>query len=154
MDEREFSERAAALERRLYRVCFALLRCDADCADAVQEALLKAWRALPWLRREEYFETWLTRIAINECRRILRMRRHALELDARLPAPEPPDVGLRDALMALDVQLRLPVVLHYVNGFDIAETARILHLPQGTVKSRLYRARARLRELMSEEDCI
>ena len=41
-----------------------------------------------------------------------------------------------------------------MNGFDIAETARILHLPQGTVKSRLYRARARLRELMSEEDCI
>ncbi len=133
MDEREFSERAAALERRLYRVCFAL-RCDADCADAVQEALLKAWRALAWLRREEYFETWLTRIAINECRRILRMRRHALELDARLPAPEPPDVGLRDALMALDVQLRLRVVLHYVNRFDVAETARILHLPQGMLK--------------------
>ena len=154
MDEREFSERVAAMERKLYRVSFALLRSDADCADAVQEALLKAWRALAWLRREEYFETWLTRIAINECRRILRMRRHAPELDARLPAPEPPDVGLRDALMALDVQLRLPVVLHYVNGFDIAETARILHLPQGTVKSRLYRARARLRELMSEEDCI
>ena len=109
MDEREFSERVAAMERKLYRVSFALLRSDADCADAVQEALLKAWRALAWLRREEYFETWLTRIAINECRRILRMRRHALELDARLPAPEPPDVGLRDALMALDVQLRLPV---------------------------------------------
>ena len=154
MDEREFSERVAAMERKLYRVSFALLRSDADCADAVQEALLKAWRALAWLRREEYFETWLTRIAINECMRILRMRRHALELDERLSAPEPPDAGLRDALMALDMQLRLPVVLHYVNGFDIAETARILHLPQGTVKSRLYRARARLRELMSEEGCI
>lgn len=152
MNEREFSERVRAMERRLYRVCATLLPCDADCADAVQEALLKAWRALPSLRREEFFETWLTRIAINECLRILRARRPTQELDERMAAPAPPDGELREALMALDERLRLPVTLHYINGFDISQTARILRLPPGTVKSRLHRARARLRALLKEDE--
>lgn len=154
MDEQEFTGRAGAMERRLYRVCATLLKSDADCADAVQEALLKAWRGRGSLRHEEFFETWLTRIAINECKRMLRARRPTAELDARMPAPPAPDGELREALMELDERLRIAFVLHYVNGFDVNETARILHVAPGTVKSRLHRARKRLRTLLGEDDDI
>ena len=117
----------------------------------MQEALIKAWRALPTLRQEQYFETWLTRIAINECRSMLRRKRNVQPLDPRMSAP-PPDMELRRAISELDEKLKLPVVMHYVNGFDVEETARILRLPQGTVKSRLHRARAQLRKLLEEDD--
>lgn len=151
MDEREYTRRVEAMERKLYRTCAALLGSDADCADAVQEALIKAWRALPTLKQEQYFETWLTRIAINECRSMLRRKRSVQPLDPRMSAP-PPDMELRRAISELDEKLKLPVVMHYVNGFDVEETARILRLPQGTVKSRLHRARAQLRKLLEEDD--
>lgn len=156
MDEREFVERAQTMERRLYRTCATLLCSDADCADAVQETLIRAWRGIGALRQEQYFETWLTRIAINECRKLLRRRKSTAQLDERMPASTgcPPDGALREALNALDERLRLVVLLHFVNGFTLEETAHILRVPAGTVKSRLHRARQQLRRSLYEEDGV
>lgn len=76
MDKQEFSRRVLAVEGRLYRISCGMLREPQDRLDAVQEAVLKAWQNLGRLRREEFFETWLTRILINECHReSRRMRR-------------------------------------------------------------------------------
>ena len=66
----EFSERVRACQARLYRVAVSISHADAE--DAVSEALLKAWKHAPGLRSDAYFETWLTRIVINECRTLLR----------------------------------------------------------------------------------
>ena len=146
MDEREFEQRVRACTQKLFRICYALLPERADRDDAIQEALIKAWRRRGTLRDLALFETWLTRIAINECKNILRRRKHAstAELDESIPAA-------RDALRSLDLKLRLPMVLHYVDGYTIAETARILGVPTGTIKHRLQRARTILKEQLKEE---
>ena len=155
MDEREFEQRVRACTQKLFRICYAILPERADRDDAIQEALIKAWRRRGTLRDSALFEAWLTRIAINECKNILRRRKHAstAELDESIPAARDtsPDPALRDALRSLDFKLRLPVILHYADGYTIAETARILGVPTGTIKHRLQRARTILKEQLKEE---
>ena len=153
MDAESFARRVEGMQGALYRVAYGLLLNRADCADAVQEALLRAWEKRASLREERYFETWLTRILINECYTTLRRRRAALPLDG-LPEPvAPPDAdpALHDAIARLDRKLRLPVVLHYMEGYGVGDIARMLRLPSGTVKTRLARARALLRLQLSDE---
>lgn len=73
---------------------------------------------------------------------------------AELPeCPAPADAGgeVRGAVLALPDKLRLPVVLHYMEGYRVDEIARMLHMPQGTVKSRLRNARARLKDMLGEK---
>ena len=81
MDKQEFSRRVLAVEGRLYRISCGMLREPQDRLDAVQEAVLKAWQNLGRLRREEFFETWLTRILINECHNIQGARRRIASVD-------------------------------------------------------------------------
>ena len=155
MDKQEFSRRVLAVEGRLYRISCGMLREPQDRMDAVQEAVLKAWQNLGRLRREEFFETWLTRILINECHNIQGARRRIASVD-ELPEPAaPPEDGnraLRDALLALDEALRLPLLLCYMEGYRVREIAKILRIPEGTVKSRIARAKRKLRALLEEKD--
>lgn len=151
MNRTDFIARVRSCERRLYRVARTMLRSDADCEDAVQEALLKAWSKLPSLREEQFFETWLIRILINECKNIYRRRPRAeSEIPETLAAP-PADGELMDALMNLPPKHRIPMELHYIEGYGVAEIARMLFIPEGTVKWRLSRGRALLRDELGEE---
>ena len=148
MDQQQFIARTQAVQGRLYRVSRTLLRCDADCEDAVQEAIVKAWVKLDTLREEQYFETWLIRILINECKNVYRRKIPGEALPETLTAPEPPDPALRDALERLDVKFRLPLVLHYLEGYRVREIAKMLRLPEGTVKRRLHQARKLLKSAL------
>ncbi|NLF28562.1 MAG: RNA polymerase sigma factor [Clostridiales bacterium] len=154
MTNREFQARVLGCERRLYGVAYMLLNSAADCEDAVQEALLRAWRRLPSLREEAYFETWLARIVINECKQLMRkrVRRAESPLPETLPAPPPPNPELYRALRALDARHRIVLTLKYVDGYGVAEIARILRVPQGTVASRLSRARKMLKDRLEGGD--
>ncbi len=154
MDKQTFAAQTADMERSLYRVARGYLTDSADCADAVQEALLKAWSKRDTLRQPLYFRTWLTRILINECKTALRKRKRLQPTDpARLPEPAPAEARspLADAIDALEPHDRSPLVLHYLEGYSVAELARLLRLPQGTVKCRLHRARRKLRIEILEE---
>ncbi len=152
MNKTEFQTGVLSAERMLYRVAKTMLRSDEDCADAVQEAILKAWIALPRLREERYFSTWLTRILINGCRAVIRRNGRMADMET-LPetaAPEKDDTSLYEALSALPEKLRLTVELHYIEGYSVEETARILGVPAGTVKSRLSNGRKLLRKFMED----
>ena len=154
MDEREFEQRARACRERLFRICYAFLPDRADRDDAIQEALIKAWRKRGTLRDNTVFEGWLVRIAVNECKTILRRRkrRPETELTETIPAADPfPNSDLRDALQRMDIKLRIPIVLHYVEGYTVQETARILRVPLGTVKHRLAQAKTILQYELKEE---
>lgn len=153
MDRMEFISRVRGCERRLYRVARTMRLSDPDCEDAVQEALLKGWARLPGLRVEAYFETWLIRILINECKNIYRRRAGR---EAALPA-EPSvqadgDAALLEALMALPEKYRVTLELHYIEGYKTREIARMLSVPESTVKWRLVKGRDRLRAELGEED--
>jgi RNA polymerase sigma-70 factor (ECF subfamily) len=114
----------------------------AQAQDAVAEALYRGFLSLRSLRRPEYAETWLTRIVINECKRILRRFRRE-QLTDTLPetAEEAFDaLPLREAIRKLPQELRAVVALRYFSGYTLRETAQALGLPQGTVVTRQRRA--------------
>ena len=151
----QFAQRALACERKLYRIALSMLNSDADAADAIQEAVFRGWLHRGALRDDAKFDAWLTRILVNECRNIQRRRKRRAEpLDeARAAALEqpPPDPALYDALMSLPERLRLPLVLHYLEGYPLRDIASIIGVAQTTVKSRLHQARGALRRALSEE---
>ena len=144
-------ERVQALKGRLYRTARLYLAGDAAALDAVDEAVYKGLLSCRRLRRTEYFDTWMTRILINdELRRLKRERtmdelpEAAAEVYDRLP--------LRDAVERLPQELRAVVALRYFAGYTLAETAEILGIPPGTVSTRQRRALALLRLELSEEE--
>ncbi|MBR1820964.1 MAG: RNA polymerase sigma factor [Clostridia bacterium] len=153
MLQADFTQRVRACERRLYRVARTMLPREADCEDAVQEALLRAWDRLDTLKQEAYFETWLMRILINQCKTFYRRRPPAAaELTEDIPQPAPADAPLLEALMGLPQKPRVALELHYIEGYSVAETARILNVPEGTVKWRLSKGRALLRDAIDREE--
>ena len=151
MTRTDFAARVLACERRLYRVARTLLRSDADCEDAVQEALLRAWARLDTLRSEAYFETWLIRILINQCKGFYRAKREHAPLTEDIPANTGADRAILEALQALPPKPRVALELHCVEGYSVAECARILGVPEGTVKWRLSQGRRLLKRELGEE---
>lgn len=145
MDKQTFTELVLESEDTLYRVAWSYLHNDEDARDAVQDAVLLAWEKLAGLRKPEYFRTWLVRILIRVCCRRRRERGRVVQLETAPDAQAPPEGAVWREIQALPEALRLPFVLHYVEGYSTAETGEILHLPAGTVKSRLSRARNALR---------
>ena len=148
MTHEAFAGRIVAIQERLYRVSASLLRQEADREDAVQSCIEKAWRKRSLLRDEGRFDAWVTRILINECYAILRRQQRFIPVEQipDVPAPPDADADLCRFFASLPDKLRLPMMLHYVEGLDISEIANILHLPLGTVKTRLYRGRERMKQ--------
>lgn len=154
MHEEEYVRRAEAAKARLYRTSLLYLGGEAAAVDAVDEAVYRGLRACRKLRQEAYFDTWLTRILINVCNAELRRRKRELAME-QLPetaAEEFDALPLKDAIRHLPQQLREVVVLRYFTGLTLAETARTLGVPPGTVSTRQRRALALLRLELSEED--
>lgn len=153
VDEQTFVSEVQDMERMLYRVSRGLLPSLADCEDAVQEALRKAWEKRGRVDAA-YFRPWLMRIVINECHNLNRRRRRETPVSevSEEAAPSAPDPLLRQAVSALPDKLRIPLLLHHLEGFGVSDVARILRLPQGTVKSRLHQARKRLKDEWEERE--
>lgn len=147
VDEQTFLREVTEMERMLYRVSRSMLPSQYDCSDAVQEALAKAWAKREKVQ-PEWFRPWLMRILINQCHDQQRRKKRLVLLDEiqeTAPREPAPNERLRQALEALPEQSRLLLTLHYLEGFSIAELASITHAAEGTVKSRLYKARAQLK---------
>lgn len=152
MQKSEFVQRAWACERKLYRIARTILSSDADCEDAVQEALLKAWAKIHTLRESAWFETWLVRILINECRQIWRKRPRAeVELIDNITADIPEGAPVTEAILALPPKVRIAMELHYVEGYSIAECAQLLTITESAVKARLFRGRTLMKNALGEE---
>lgn len=157
-------------QRRVFGLCLGMLRSPAAAEDAAQDAMLAAWRALHSYRGGN-FPAWLMRIAANRCRDELRRRkrRPSTSLDRMLDehgdAWSPPDDGRPPEIAALDAETgrtllaalqqlpeeqRQTILLSDVQGLAYREIADTMNTSVGTVKSRLNRARARMRQLLLE----
>lgn len=142
------------LELQMYNIAKAILRHDEDCADAMQEAILKAYKSLPSLRQAPLFKTWLFRILINECNMILRKKSHViplLNLDQAEHITPSLDVNidLREAVYRLEEVSRTIIILHYFRDLPLRQIAEMLDLNEGAVKTRLHRARITLSEWLA-----
>ena len=150
MTRDEFAQRITEMTPTLYRVSCSYLRQGCDREDAVQETLRKAWEKRASLRDERFLQTWVIRILINECRSLCRRASRVVPAE-EIRAVHSDVRPLQEALLALEEKYRLPILLHYIEGCSVEETAHMLRIPQGTVKSRLSRGRAKLRMLLDEE---
>ena len=122
--------------------------------DAVGETVYQGLKAFKRLRHPEYFDTWMTRILINECKKEIRRRKREQPLDT-LPeaaAEEYDALPLREAVRRLPQHLKDVVILRYFAGFTQSQTAMSLKIPQGTVATRQRRALELLKLELEESD--
>ncbi|MBQ3080324.1 MAG: RNA polymerase sigma factor [Clostridia bacterium] len=141
------------MQDALYRVSAAILYRPCDREDAIQECILKAIQKRDSLRDDRAAKSWIMRILINECYKILRFDMRVRPSDL-LPEPEPAPDADRNVfriLFSLPDAFRLPTVLFYVEGYTVEEIGKMLRLPSGTVKSRLSRARKKMKEELTKE---
>ncbi len=154
MDVNEFTARAERLKTRLYRTAFLYLGSESTALDAVDESIYRGLKSLKKLRQPQYFETWMTRILINECKKELRHRKREQLLDT-LPetaVEEFNTLPLKEAVLRLPEELKEVILLRYFSDFTLAETALSLEIPQGTIVTRQRRALFLLKLELSEEE--
>ena len=155
MTKDEFTQKALDSEQMLYRISMSMLKNNADCEDAVQQTILTAYKRLNSLKHEEFFRTWITRILINECNKILNDRKRTAPLEvieSRSDDTFTHNTELKEAINSLSPKLRVVIVMKYSERFSITEISRALKIPEGTVKSRLSQAKDKLKEILGDND--
>jgi RNA polymerase sigma-70 factor (ECF subfamily) len=170
-DERAFRELIEAHRDRVYNICFRMLGNRHESEDVAQEVFITVFKQIDTFREEAKFSTWLYRVAVNHCKNRIkylarRFDKARDELDEQgtngtpigAPVPNAPDRALegaqmeklmQDAIAALEEDQRIVVVLRDVEDLSIEEICEITGLPDGTVKSRLHRARLVLRKKLA-----
>lgn len=170
-DERAFRELIEAHRDRVYNICYRMLGNRHESEDVAQEVFITVFKQIDTFREEAKFSTWLYRVAVNHCKNRIkylarRFDKARDELDEQgtngtpigAPVPNAPDRALegaqmeklmQDAIAALEEDQRIVVVLRDVEDLSIEEICEITGLPDGTVKSRLHRARLVLRKKLA-----
>ncbi len=156
MDKETFSSKVLEAEDTLYRVAKTILLCDSDCDDAVSEAVTAAYIKLDTLREERYFKTWLVRILMNVCYKKCRERKRIVPYDeyitSDIPDDRPDYSELYGAIRELKEKFRMVIVLYYIEDYSVEEIGNLLHIPSGTVKSRLSKGRKQLKNKLKETE--
>ena len=172
-DSRAFEALVQTYQAQVYRLCFRMTGNPEDAADMTQEAFLKAWSNLSSFHFEAAFSTWLYRLTSNACLDYLRSAKRRAHLSLTMeneegekqllevadPAPSPEERAMHReqqetvnrAMEALEPEQRQILTLRVVNDLSYTEIADILYIKEGTVKSRLSRAREALRKKLAPE---
>lgn len=140
------------LEPSMYRVAKSFFYSDVECADVMQDVILKVLRNIRSLQKPEYFKTWLIRILINECKNALKKKQRVIYMK-EIPIEQNCEkdfekVEVWEAINTLNENQRLIVILFYFENLSLGEISQLLDLPEGTVKSRLARARESLSKFL------
>ena len=168
-DPEAFERLMTPLEGLIWRVCWHYMGERQAAEDCGQEAMLRIWRSLASYREDSGLESWVYRIAANCCLDALRKRKREQALSVENLAEQgfdPPDpkadtegqviagaeqARLREAIALLPEEQRDALILTQLEGLSYERTAQLLGVSEGTVKSRINRAKARLREMLTEE---
>ena len=157
-DQEAFTRLVMNYKQYVYRTIYGMVANAYDAQDLAQETFIKAYQALPTLRDETTFPTWLARIAIHVSSDFLRKKQRQKELNERLFHHEKHEEhqqastrwDLQDALLRLSEEQRTVLLLRTVQELHYEEIAQIMNIPIGTVRSRLYAAIKKLHELLQE----
>lgn len=170
--EEAFAEIFLRYRNQVYSLAYRMTGSPTDAEDLCQEVFIVAMRKIGTFQGRSSFSTWLYRVTVNRSKDHLRKKKRSLELlraDEDAPGPEEMEdrsatardgepesramAGeaqrlVQDALMELPVSLRTPLVLHEIEGYQYEQIASMLLLPVGTIKSRIFRARMKLAEIL------
>lgn len=156
MDKQRFGELVMESELSLYRVAKSILYDDNDCADAIGEAVMRAFEKLYTLKQDEFAKTWLIRILINECYKLRRYSQRVVPVgeDEEFEVNSQGDKDyseLYEAIGRLSSKNRLVIVLYYLEGYSVREIAKMLRVGESAVKNRMTRARKEMKEYLKED---
>ena len=150
MDREECSRLAEKFGPAVYRLAYARTGSHADAEDIMQDVFLRLLTKAPAFTGDDHAKAWLLKVTANRSADLFRspwQKKVPLEEAAELPAPEEPAPGeTLEAVLALPAKLRVVVHLFYYEELSVAEIARLLNLRESAVKTRLFRARDRLRQ--------
>ena len=159
--EEQFTALIEENKLRFYKTAKIILKNDDDVYDAIQEALISIYRNYEQLENTDYFSTWATRIVINKCYDLLRKNKNnivpideKIENDrniAQYDEYEVDEYGIKEAMKYLNEDFKLIVILYYYDNYSIKEISQIVNIPEGTVKSRLSKAREILKQKLGKE---
>ena len=141
----------------VYRLAYARTGSRADAEDVMQEVFLRLIQAKPAFSSQAHAKAWLLRVTSNCANDLFRLpwRRREGPLEEKTDVSEDPEDGsVTEAVLSLPVRYRIPIHLFYYEGYSVAEIARIVGKSEGTVKSRLFRARKLLRDKLKEKEGI
>lgn len=157
MNDEDFARLVKQYEIELYRIAYVVVRNDADAQDAVCDAIVKAYEKKGRLRDCTKFKSWLIKIVINSARNLLRKESHLVYMDdvteeveeqQSVESDNTNEKELWNLVLQLENEFRVVVVLYYYENFSTKQISQMLRIPEGTVKSRLSRARERLKNLL------
>ena len=136
----------------MYRVAKGILKVEEDIEDAIQTTILIAFNKINTLKDERYFKTWLIRILINECNKIYKKNKNTpKELSSELYITENyENIDLYDSIKCLKEDLRVITILFYFEDMSYKDIEVALNIAEGTVKSRLFRAKEALYEILKD----
>ena len=163
-DADAFEQLVVSYRDQVFRLALRMCGSEADADEVAQEAFLSAWKALPNFRGESQFSTWLYQLTTHAAIDLMRREKRQIaaaditEVSAADPAPSPQQQAeqseqreiVRDAILQLAPEQREVVVLRFMEELSYEEIGAVLKLPPGTVKSRLNRAKAQLKEILSK----
>lgn len=135
-----------------YRLALGILHNSNDAEDAVSASVLKAYEKLHTLQKRECFQAWIMQITANEAKRIYARNKRLSPVDNvedYMPVFRDEYHELWDMVMKLDIAYREVIILYFYERFSIKEIGDILHIAEGTVKSRLFRGKKQLKEWLS-----
>lgn len=174
-DHEAFAELIKLHETQVYNLCLRMCGNPEDASDLSQEAFIKAWRGIRFYKFESQFSTWLYRLTTNVCIDFLRKQKRrptvsltieeegeSAELEIADPAPSPEEQTIHmersravaKAMGQLEEEFRMVLTLRIVDDLSYEEISDILNLKVGTVKSRLARARLKLKKLLEDGNIL
>ena len=146
----------------MYRVAFSILKNEEEIYDAISNTTVIVFEKISSLKKEEFFKTWITRILINECYKIYNQNKKIIYLENCSPETlegmqftekdRLDEIDTRNIIKGLTKGLKETVTLYYLEDFSVKEIAKILEVPEGTVKSRLSRARSELEKILVKSE--
>lgn len=146
------------IKYKLYKTGMAILKNDDDVCDALQETLISIYKNIGKLEKQEYFSTWAIRILINKCNDIMRKNKKIKDINDKMKIDTinyydiyEKESILENVLNNIDENLRLITVLYYYDDLSVSKISDTLNIPEGTVKSRLSRARNKIYELIKKD---
>ena len=155
MSKEEFTAFAEKYMDTIYRVAYSWTKNSDDANDVTQDVLIQLYKTTKEFESDSHVKNWLIKVTVNQCKMLFRSTWSKMEdigeYADTLGFEEKSHLDLFRAVMNLDKKYRVPLLLFYYEGYSTAEIASILGIPEKTVSTRLFRAKARIKDDLKEE---